>query len=84
MPVLFQRPTSDESAGSVPRAGPGGWWWSPKHFFCLTLHSGLTMRLVTYRCTVVDAARIGVVQGDDIIDVQRFAAAVAAMRPSFL
>lgn len=32
------------------------------------------MRLVTYRSTVVDAARLGVVQGDDIIDVQRFAA----------
>ena len=32
------------------------------------------MRLVTYRSTVVDAARLGVVQGDAIIDVQRFAA----------
>ena len=32
------------------------------------------MRLVTFRSTVVDAARLGVVQGDDIVDVQRLAA----------
>ena len=32
------------------------------------------MRLVTFRSTVVDAARLGVVQGEDIVDVQRLAA----------
>jgi 2-keto-4-pentenoate hydratase/2-oxohepta-3-ene-1,7-dioic acid hydratase in catechol pathway len=32
------------------------------------------MRLVTYRPSIVDAARLGVVQGDEIVDVQRLAA----------
>jgi len=32
------------------------------------------MRLVTYRASVVDAARLGVVQGEEIVDVQRLAA----------
>jgi 2-keto-4-pentenoate hydratase/2-oxohepta-3-ene-1,7-dioic acid hydratase in catechol pathway len=33
------------------------------------------MRLVTFRSSVVDAARLGVVQGEEIVDVQRLAAA---------
>ena len=32
------------------------------------------MRLATYRSSVVDAARLGALQGDEIVDVQRFAA----------
>jgi 2-keto-4-pentenoate hydratase/2-oxohepta-3-ene-1,7-dioic acid hydratase in catechol pathway len=31
------------------------------------------MRLVTYRASIVDAARLGVVQGEEIVDVQRLA-----------
>ncbi len=40
------------------------------------------MRLVTYRPSIVDAARLGVVQGDAIIDVQRLAATRGEVMPS--
>lgn len=40
------------------------------------------MRLVTYRPCVVDAARLGVIQGDEIVDVQRLAASQGAELPS--
>lgn len=40
------------------------------------------MRLVTYRSTIVDAARLGVLQGDEIIDVQRFCAQRGVELPS--
>ena len=39
------------------------------------------MRLVTYRASIVDAARLGVVQNDDVIDVQRLAAAAGESLP---
>ncbi|MEN2433612.1 fumarylacetoacetate hydrolase family protein [Comamonas sp. F1-6] len=40
------------------------------------------MRLVTYRQTVVDAARLGVIQGDEIVDVQRLGASVGMELPA--
>ena len=40
------------------------------------------MRLVTYRHTVVDAARLGVIQGDEIVDVQRFGASQGVELPA--
>jgi 2-keto-4-pentenoate hydratase/2-oxohepta-3-ene-1,7-dioic acid hydratase in catechol pathway len=40
------------------------------------------MRLVTYRASVVDAARLGVVQGEEIVDVQRLAATRAEVLPA--
>lgn len=40
------------------------------------------MRLVTYRAHIEDAARLGVVQNDEIIDVQRFAASHGRTLPA--
>ena len=40
------------------------------------------MRLVTYRASVVDAARLGVVQGEEIVDVQRLAATRGEVLPA--
>ena len=40
------------------------------------------MRLVTYRASVMDAARLGVVLGDDIIDVQQLAASRGEVLPA--
>lgn len=40
------------------------------------------MRLVTYRASVVDAARLGVVQGMEIVDVQWLAAAKGQQLPA--
>lgn len=40
------------------------------------------MRLVTYRPSIVDAARLGVIQGDEIVDVQRFAASRGTELPA--
>ena len=40
------------------------------------------MRLVTYRHSVIDAARLGVLLGDEIVDVQRFAARQSVELPS--
>jgi len=40
------------------------------------------MRLVTYRHTIEDAARLGVIQGDDIVDVQRFGASQGVELPA--
>lgn len=39
------------------------------------------MRLVTYRPSVLDAARLGVVQGEEIVDVQRFAESLGVKMP---
>jgi len=40
------------------------------------------MRLVTYRATIVDAARLGVIQGEEIVDVQRLAASRGEVLPA--
>jgi 2-keto-4-pentenoate hydratase/2-oxohepta-3-ene-1,7-dioic acid hydratase in catechol pathway len=40
------------------------------------------MRLVTYRPSIVDAARLGVVQGDEIVDVQKLAASEGQVLPA--
>ena len=40
------------------------------------------MRLVTYRPSIVDAARLGVVQGDEIVDVQKLAASDGQVLPA--
>ena len=40
------------------------------------------MRLVTYRPSIVDAARLGVVQGDEIVDVQKLGASAGHALPA--
>lgn len=40
------------------------------------------MHLVTYRSSVVDAARLGVLHGDDVVDVQRLATANGESLPA--
>jgi 2-keto-4-pentenoate hydratase/2-oxohepta-3-ene-1,7-dioic acid hydratase in catechol pathway len=40
------------------------------------------MRLVTYRATITDAARLGVLAGDEVLDVQRLAAAHGESLPA--
>jgi 2-keto-4-pentenoate hydratase/2-oxohepta-3-ene-1,7-dioic acid hydratase in catechol pathway len=40
------------------------------------------MRLVTYRASIVDAARLGVIQGEEVVDVQRLAASRGDVLPA--